>query len=226
MPSALPTCYNISMESNPQSPGPPARLLVHICCGPCSIMPLKAVLDGKAEVWGFFHNPNIHPYAEFKKRLASVKTLARLMSIELICDDLYRPMGFIRGMKASVESTDPAGHPPEGERCVYCYSTRLEETARAALEHGFDGFTSSLLYSRYQDHERIRETGIALAEKYGIRFYYEDFRTRWQQGIDASKEMGLYRQKWCGCVYSRLERLAAKKRKQNKRLESRLESSS
>jgi len=191
-------------------------MLVHMCCGPCSIVPLKAVLEGKTEVWGFFCNPNIHPRAEFAKRLASVKLLASLMEIDVICDERYRPTEFIRGMKASLaERGVSERHPPEGERCVYCYSTRLEETARVAAERQFESFTSSLLYSRYQDHEGIRELGMELSGRYGVRFHYEDFREGWVEGIERSKEIGLYRQKWCGCIYSRIERYSKKKANKN-----------
>jgi hypothetical protein len=79
--------------------GHPARILAHMCCGPCSVYPLKTALRGRAEVWGFFHNPNIHPYAEFKRRLDAVKTLARTLSVDVICDDEYRGASFIRGLR-------------------------------------------------------------------------------------------------------------------------------
>lgn len=186
----------------------PARILVHICCGPCSIIPLKKLLEGQSKVWGFFHNPNIHPYSEFKKRLESVKRLAALLSVDVIYDEAYRPTGFIKGMKRSV--SPGSAYPQKDARCRYCYSTRLEETAKAAKANGFDAFSSSLLYSRYQDHGEIRRLGVDLAEKYGIIFYYEDFRTFWQDGVDESKAAGLYRQKYCGCVYSKIERYSPK----------------
>ncbi len=190
----------------------PARILVHMCCGPCSIYPLKIILKEKSQVFGFFHNPNIHPYSEFKKRLSAVKKLAALLSLEVIYDEEYRPMAFIKGMKASLDSGDQGiGKPPEGPRCVYCYSERLEATARAAKINGFDAFSSSLLYSKYQNHEEIKRLALGFAEKYGVDFYYEDFRPGWQSGIGQSKEMGLYRQQYCGCIYSKMERYSKKK---------------
>ncbi len=192
-----------------------ARILVHMCCGPCSIYTIKTILKEKAQVFGFFHNPNIHPYSEFKLRLAAVKKLAALLSIEVIYDEEYRPMAFIKGMKASLDPGDHggpgSGKPPEGPRCVYCYSERLEATARAAKANGFDAFSSSLLYSKYQNHEEIKRLGTGFAEKYGVDFYYEDFRPGWQSGIGQSREMGLYRQKYCGCIYSKMERYSKKK---------------
>ncbi|MBI5643773.1 MAG: epoxyqueuosine reductase QueH [Deltaproteobacteria bacterium] len=194
----------IDLSSGPEKI--PARVLVHICCGPCSIMPLKAIL-GSAEVWGFFHNPNIHPYSEFKLRLDAVKKLAGFLSINVLYDEEYKPIPFIKGLKAT---SDGVKHPPKDVRCEFCYSTRLEETARAAKKNGFDAFSSSLLYSKYQNHEQIKGLGVDLAKKYGILFFYKDFRDFWQQGIDNSKEMGLYRQKYCGCVYSKIERYPKK----------------
>ena len=189
----------------------PGRILVHMCCGPCSIVPLKSVLAGRAEVWGFFHNPNIHPRSEFLLRLASVKKLASLLSLDVICDEEYNAKDFIEGLKlSSGDRTASQAHPPHGERCAYCYSTRMEATAKAAAQNGFDAFTSSLLYSRYQAHDEIKALGAGLAQRYGVSFYYDDFRPGWQDGIDASKEMGLYRQKYCGCIYSRKERYAKK----------------
>ncbi|OGP13221.1 MAG: hypothetical protein A2052_08760 [Deltaproteobacteria bacterium GWA2_54_12] len=198
---------NLSQAAAPTGARP--KILVHICCGPCSIMPLKKNLGDTAEVWGFFHNPNIHPLEEFKKRLAAVKALAGYLELNVIYDEAYSPMSFVKGVRGHTGVAD--GVPPFGKRCEYCYSERLEATAREASERGFDGFTSSLLYSRYQDHESIKRSGIEFARKYGIIFFYEDFRPLWQEGIDESKKLGLYRQKYCGCAYSKIERYSKKK---------------
>ncbi|MBI5809991.1 MAG: epoxyqueuosine reductase QueH [Deltaproteobacteria bacterium] len=190
------------------------RILVHICCGPCSIYPLKTMLNEKARFTGFFHNPNIHPLSEFKKRLDAIKTLARYLSIDIICDERYRPMDFIRGANSSSEGKSEK-RPPKDIRCSYCLASRLEETAKAAVRDGFDAFSTSLLYSRYQNHEEIKRTGAGLSKRYGITFFYGDFRTGWQEGIDSSKSMGLYRQKYCGCIYSKIERYSHRKRAAN-----------
>jgi predicted adenine nucleotide alpha hydrolase (AANH) superfamily ATPase len=185
------------------------RILVHVCCGPCSVMPLKKILGERAEVWGFFHNPNIHPLEEFKKRLAAVKALAGYLELDVIYDESYSPMSFVKGVRIHTGVKD--GVPPFRKRCEYCYSERLEVTAREAKARGFDAFTSSLLYSHYQDHESIKRAGLEFGQKYGIIFYYEDFRPMWQAGIDESKRLGLYRQKYCGCAYSKIERYSNKK---------------
>ena len=104
-----------------------------------------------------------------------------------------------------------AGH--EESRCLFCWNIRLRKTAQLAKSKGFDGFASSLLYSRYQDHDRLRRMGEALAASTGQAFVYQDFRTSWQQGIDLSKEWGIYRQQYCGCVYSEYDRYARDCRK-------------
>jgi len=147
------------------------------------------------DVWGFFYNPNIHPYTEYQKRLEAVKILAEKMDIKMLYRDGYNLEEFL---KNTINNID--------ERCGYCYFSRLEAAAKAAKENGFDYFTSSLLYSKYQNHEEIRNIGKGLAEKYGISFYYDDFRVGWKQGIKESKDMGLYRQQYCGCIFSEKER--------------------
>lgn len=110
----------------------------------------------------------------------------------------------------------PAEEVPNG-RCRMCYTWRLEETARFAAEHGFDTFSSTLFYSIYQQHDLMKETSEFFAEKYGISFYYEDFRVGWQEGIDISKEMELYRQPYCGCIFSEEERYSKEIRKARKK---------
>ncbi len=192
------------------------RVLVHICCGPCSIYPLKQVLEGAFEVWGFFHNPNIHPLSEFNRRLEAVRALAGHMKLDVIYDTEYRPTEFIKGIREHTGISE--GHPGEegGERCEYCYSSRMKETARVASERGFDAFTTSLLYSRHADHEGIRALGEELAVEHDIEFIYRDFREGWQEGIDESKALGLYRQNYCGCIYSRIERFKWKKSRKAK----------
>lgn len=92
------------------------------------------------------------------------------------------------------------------KRCSYCYASRLEIVANAASMEGFEAFTSSLLYSRYQNHDEIKATGQKLATDGGTPFHYDDYRVGWQEGIRLSKEMGLYRQQYCGCIYSEKDR--------------------
>lgn len=171
------------------------KILFHICCANCAIYPVQTLRERGGELTGYFFNHNIHPYQEFRRRLDAVHEYAGQVSLPVIIDDSYKLDEFL----ANVASA-PA------QRCRYCYHSRLEATARYAAENGFAAFSSSLLYSRYQQHEVIRTCGEALGQRYGIEFLYEDFRAGWQDGIVASKAMGLYRQQYCGCIYSERDR--------------------
>ena len=171
------------------------RLLVHICCGPCAVYPMNRLAEAGRELTGFFFNPNIHPYREFQRRLEAAQILARLQGWELVAEERYGLRDYLRQVVYD-----------EDERCRRCYDMRLERAARQAADGGFDAFTSTLLYSKYQRHELIRERAAFWAEQYGTSFFYEDFRVGWQEGIDESIRLGLYRQPYCGCIYSEQER--------------------
>jgi epoxyqueuosine reductase len=173
------------------------KILLHICCGPCAIYPLQTLRADGAEVTGFFFNHNIHPFQEYQKRLAAVWQLADQADLPLICRDEYRLEEFLAAVAA-----EPAS------RCRYCYASRLEVAAQTAAEQGFPSYTSSLLYSRYQDHDTIRALGAEYGARFGVAFHYADYRRGWQEGIRLSKEQGLYRQQYCGCIYSEKERYA------------------
>ena len=178
-----------------------SRILVHMCCGPCSIVPLTEIAGPSLDVCGFFYNPNIHPRAEFEKRLGAVKKLAALMDLNVLTDDEYDPRPYFDGLPGTNNLALP-----KDDRCNHCYSIRLDKAAQTAKKFGFDYFTSSLLYSKYQNHESIIEMGLDAEARYGVPFFYEDYRSGWRRGIDESKDMGLYRQKYCGCVFSFVER--------------------
>lgn len=171
------------------------KTLLHICCANCAIYPVKVLRERGVELTGYFFNHNIHPYQEFRRRLDTVHEYAGQVVLPVIVDDRYALDEFLAHVAAA-----PA------QRCLYCYQSRLEMTARAAVEHGFEAFSSSLLYSRYQQHELIRACGVELGRQYGVEFLYEDFRAGWQAGIVVSKAMGLYRQQYCGCIYSERDR--------------------
>ncbi|BCS53716.1 epoxyqueuosine reductase QueH [Geobacter sp. SVR] len=177
------------------------RILLHTCCGPCSLYPLKTLRAAGHEVTGFFYNHNIHPYQEFARRLESVKLMSVQESLPMIVRDDYDLEEFLARV---------AEHPEK--RCGYCYASRLRVAAATAAEAGFEAFTASLLYSRYQQHELIRELGEQAGREYGVAFHYEDFRPGWQEGIRLSKELGLYRQQYCGCIYSEKERYLPRER--------------
>lgn len=171
------------------------QLLLHICCGPCGIYPLESLRKAGHEITGYFFNPNIHPYQEYQLRRDAALKMAELLKMPLIMDDRYELEKFLSQVAAN-----PA------KRCSYCYASRLEETAKTAATKNFQGFSASLLYSRYQKHDEIRLLGEHLGNKYGVQFIYQDFRIGWQEGIKRSKELGLYRQQYCGCIYSEKER--------------------
>lgn len=171
------------------------KILLHICCAPCAIYPVQELRTGGMDVTGFFYNHNIHPYQEYKRRLDTVRKYSDMVELEVIYRDEYRLEEFLASVAA-----DPS------KRCLYCYASRLEIVAAAAVELGFDAFSTSLLYSRYQKHDEIREMGKRIGAEYGITFHYADFRKGWQEGIALSKKMELYRQQYCGCIYSEKER--------------------
>ena len=177
------------------------KILLHTCCGNCAIYPVKVLRESNHDVTGYFHNPNIHPYQEYSRRLETVRQYAQKTEL---------PMGYIDDY-GRVKFLKEVAHDPQ-TRCDYCYFSRLESAAKYAVKHGFDAFSSSLLYSRYQNHETISGFGEQLAQQYGIQFHYDDFRAGWREGIETSKSMGLYRQQYCGCIYSEMDRYYPKSR--------------
>lgn len=171
------------------------RVLLHTCCGPCALYPLTSLRAEGMDVTGFFFNHNIHPYQEYVRRRDAAQQMADLEGMPLVLRDEYRLEEFLANVAAEPDT-----------RCSYCYASRLDAVAAAAREGGFDAFTSSLFYSRYQNHELMRRKAEEAAERHGVQFLYRDFRPGWQEGIRRSKELGLYRQQYCGCVYSEKER--------------------
>jgi len=171
------------------------KILLHVCCANCAIIPVKLLREQNHQVTGFFFNHNIHPYQEFRRRLDAVRSYANEVELAMIYREDYLLEEFLAKVAAEPVS-----------RCGYCYLSRMEETARTAAEQGFEAFSTSLLYSRYQNHDEIRALGDELARRYQLDFVYQDFRSGWKAGIDISKAMGLYRQQYCGCIYSEKDR--------------------
>lgn len=170
-------------------------VLLHLCCGPCTIFPLTALREQGLSVRGYFHNPNIHPFREFKARIGALEEVAGTMGLEVEYDREYGLKDYLRQVVFQEEA-----------RCPLCYGMRLEATARKAAEIGAEAFSTTLLYSRYQRHETIRALGEEMGRRFGVPFLYQDFRIGWQPGIDRALEMGIYRQAYCGCIYSEQER--------------------
>lgn len=176
-------------------------LLLHVCCGPCSLMPIACLREEGFAVTAFFFNPNIHPQEEYLRRREAMLRVSEAMDLPVVWEPesgqgAVDPAAWVRALGAETA---------EGVRCRGCYRVRMEATARLARTRGFDAFCSSLLYSRYQHHEDIRAEAETAAQDAGAVFLYRDFRPYWQEGIHRCKEMGLYRQKWCGCILSRGE---------------------
>ncbi len=178
---------------------------MHICCGPCSYYPLKILAAQGIMPVGYFFNPNIHPFREYERRVQALQSVAEEFSLPMLWDEQgYDIEGWFRRIGERRE---------QAMRCPACYRIRLEATARKTVEAGMDTFTTTLLYSRYQRHDVIAETGSELAEQYGVKFYYHDFREGWQQGIDMAVTAGIYRQPYCGCIFSERERYAKREKR-------------
>ncbi len=181
-------------------------ILLHVCCGPCLLYPAKVLEEEGTDFTCYFHNPNIHPYQEFRKRLNTFKELADSRQYRYIIDRDYGLKEFLR----SVVFNEP-------QRCTFCYQMRFEKTAKLASENGHRGFSTTLLYSTYQNHSLIKAQARIASEEQKVPFVYHDFRTGWQQGVDESRECNLYRQNYCGCIYSEQERYDNRLKKQLKR---------
>lgn len=176
------------------------KLLLHACCAPCSSYVLE-YLTKYFDICLFYYNPNISPYPEYEKRICELKRLIKEIPLsgktELI-DGKYDSERFF-DMAKGMEDL-----PEGGERCFRCYRLRMEEAAKAALENGFEYFTTTLSISPHKNAEKINEIGQELEREYGIKYLYADFKKRdgYKRSIQLSHEYGLYRQDYCGCIYS------------------------
>jgi predicted adenine nucleotide alpha hydrolase (AANH) superfamily ATPase len=175
------------------------KLLMHICCANCSLYPIQSLTSKGIDIKGLWLNPNIHPYTEYRLRLDALQKLEETWNLDIEYIDNYGLKEFLRTV---------VNH--EEDRCAFCYTMRLEETARTAKKMGLDGFTTSLLVSPYQKFDMILKVGTDMEKRYSIPFFIEDFRPGWKEGMRLSRDFGLYRQKYCGCVYSEMERYMKK----------------
>ncbi|MFC1624476.1 epoxyqueuosine reductase QueH [Candidatus Omnitrophota bacterium] len=173
------------------------KLLLHICCGPCALYPIKQLVGGSNELIGFYYNPNIHPPSEYKRRKSVLRDAEKEIGLEVI----YPRYKMEEYFKKIISEEDAP------RRCRLCWELRLRETARFAKENKFDGFTTTLLISPYQNHELVKDAGEVIAKEIGVEFYYQDFRKGFGESQEEAKKRGFYRQKYCGCVFSELERV-------------------
>jgi predicted adenine nucleotide alpha hydrolase (AANH) superfamily ATPase len=178
------------------------NVLMHICCGPCSLFCIdefRRIFPG-AGLKGLYANPNIHPYDEFIRRAQSTAQAANYKQLEvefLPYFDRKKWEEFVR-----TDGTVQIQGEPDGERCAMCYAQRMELTASYAEKHGFDAITSTLFVSPYQNHELLKTICGQAAERHGLDFVYIDFRPGFRKGQAEARAIGLYRQKYCGCIRS------------------------
>ena len=177
------------------------NILLHICCAPCLTGTLKAFDRKNHSVTGYWYNPNIHPYLEFKNRLNGVVEYTNEIKLDLIIEEEY---GLKKFVKMVIDDLD--------DRCLKCYTDRLLTTAKKAKELGFDAFSSTLLVSPYQQHESIKEKAYEIAKEIGVEFFYVDPRPFFREGNSEARKKGIYMQKYCGCIFSEEERYLKKKK--------------
>ena len=209
------------------------NILLHICCGPCAITTVEMLRDEGFNVTGFFYNPNIQPAQEYLRRREGLQKVAEQMDFPVIFwgqQEAYDPKEFYRAVTFK-----------EHNRCLFCYKLRLQKTleyTQKAASGAYQYISTSLLYSKYQNHAAIRAIGESLTKGMNAakvaggfqhfeefqdsqtaqnslsssaasaypQFYYADFRAGWGRGIKLSKKWEIYRQQYCGCVYSEMER--------------------
>lgn len=181
------------------------NLLMHVCCAPCANLPIETLREEGISLSAFWYNPNIHPFTEYRARKNTMVSYAKEISLPLVVQEEYGLRRFVKAVSHDIDG-----------RCAFCYTLRMEETAKYAAENGFTHFTTSLIISPYQDYEGICAVARAAAEKYGVSFFERDFRPLFRDGQARAREMGLYMQKYCGCIFSEEDRYCNKPKKKAK----------
>ncbi|HEX79192.1 MAG TPA: epoxyqueuosine reductase QueH [Dehalococcoidia bacterium] len=170
-------------------------VLVHCCCAHCTAYTIEHWRRQGYKVASLWYNPNVHPYMEHQRRLEAMHSLAKNLEFPLITIEGYDIVDYFRRVVGD-----------EVNRCRHCFNIRLSKTAESALRMGYDAFTTSLLISHQQKHSLLQEVGDNIAREKGIEFLYADLRKRYSDSRHITKPMDLYRQQYCGCVYSEWER--------------------
>ena len=168
------------------------KLLLHICCAPCSAACIKVLREENIDIVGYWY---IHPFKEYDNRLKALKEYSKMINLNVIYDDFY---GLDEFVKNTVNIID--------NRCGYCYLSRMERVVKYAHDNGYDAFSSTLFISPYQKHDLLKSICEKLSKKYNIQFLYRDFRPYYELGREMFRETGLYMQKYCGCIFSERER--------------------
>jgi epoxyqueuosine reductase len=171
------------------------KLLLHVCCGPCASASIPAFQVDGVEVTGFFYNPNIHPLLEYRRRLTGARDAAVRSGVALVEDTSYDPAAWFAGVAHGDEP-----------RCARCIALRLDRAGAEAAAQGCGYFSTTLAISPWQDHDAIRAGGQEASQRHGVDFVYEDLRPLYRESRRLSREWGLYRQKYCGCLISEWER--------------------
>ncbi|NLI20596.1 MAG: epoxyqueuosine reductase QueH [Clostridiales bacterium] len=171
------------------------KLLMHTCCAPCSVACVQTLRAEGIQPTAYWFNPNIHPYTEYRARRDTLVSYAQSIGMALLLEDDYGLRPFVDAVAGDI-----------GGRCPVCYAARMRRTARYAAEHGFTHVTSTLFISPYQRHELLRAAAEQAAEEFGVAFLYRDFRPAFRRGQEEARALGLYMQKYCGCVFSEEER--------------------
>ena len=175
------------------------KVLLHICCAPCACYPVNFLREKGYDVTGFWYNPNIHPFEEYRLRKLTLMEYEKKIQMPVIYNDFFNYEYWLKFTYPGWSQHN------KNYRCTLCYKDRLDKAAKTAKEQNFDYFTSTLLYSKYQNHEVMISLARLAGKKYNVKFLYYDFREGWKEGIRISKELGLYRQRYCGCIFSQQE---------------------
>ncbi|NLW50070.1 MAG: epoxyqueuosine reductase QueH [Candidatus Brocadiaceae bacterium] len=173
------------------------RVLLHVCCAACAIEPAEELARNGHRVHGFFSNPNIHPFIEFRRRLKALKVLQERLPLPVTYQEDYGLPDWLAAVRWAA---------PAAERCADCYRLRLARTAETAARGGYEAFATTLLSSTHQDHSVIRAIGEECARTHGVAFLAQDWRPLAERGHERARRMRLYLQNYCGCVFSEWER--------------------
>lgn len=172
------------------------KLLLHACCAPCSVYCVDTLRSEGIEPTIFWYNPNIHPYMEYRNRREALREYSEMMGLKCIFDDQYGLDEFCKNVVNKLSS-----------RCVqYCYPVRIRRLFKYARDNGYDAVSTTLLYSIYQKHDVIKKYMEELSLEFGIKFIYRDFRIGFREGQTKARNLGLYMQKYCGCIFSEEDR--------------------
>jgi len=171
------------------------KVLLHCCCAPCAIIPVEYLRQEGLDITGYWYNPNIHPFSEYQKRLDTLYYYAHQINLSLVSNESYDLQDFFLHALQDIQN-----------RCRYCYYKRLKQTALSAIQLGYPAFSTTLFFSKYMKHDQVLEEGKAISKEYDIELIYRDFRPKWQDGMKKSKLLKIYRQQYCGCLFSEYDR--------------------